>query len=35
VSRFDAAHAALLAERFGEEPMRVPHRIWAAVATKP
>jgi hypothetical protein len=35
VSRFDAAHAALLAERFHEEPMRVPHRIWTAVATKP
>ena len=35
VSRFDAAHAALLAERFPDEPMRVPHRIWAAVATKP
>jgi len=35
VSRFDAAHAAVLAERFGEGQMRVPHRIWAAVATKP
>jgi SAM-dependent methyltransferase len=29
VSRFDAEHAALLAERFPGEPLRAPHRVFA------
>jgi hypothetical protein len=35
IRRFDREHAALLAERFAEEPLQVPHRLWAALATKP
>ena len=35
IGRFDREHAALLAERFPEEPLQVPHRLWAALATKP
>jgi SAM-dependent methyltransferase len=35
VARFDAAHARLLAERFPEQALLVPHRLWAAVAVKP
>jgi hypothetical protein len=35
VERFDREHGALLAERFAEEPLQVPHRLWAALATKP
>jgi SAM-dependent methyltransferase len=35
VARFDAAHAALLADRFPAEPLQVPHRLWVALATKP
>jgi SAM-dependent methyltransferase len=34
-ARFDAAHAALLAERFRAEPLQVPHRLWVALATRP
>jgi hypothetical protein len=29
VARFDAEHAALLAERFAVQPLRVPHRVFA------
>ncbi len=35
IARFDSAHAAMLAERFASEPLEVPHRVWAAVATRP
>lgn len=35
IARFDREHAALLAERFPEDPLRVPHRLWAALARKP
>jgi SAM-dependent methyltransferase len=35
VGRFDWEHAALLAERFPDELLQVPHRLWAALATKP
>jgi SAM-dependent methyltransferase len=34
IARFDREHAALLAERFPEHPLRVPHRLWAALARK-
>lgn len=30
IEAFDAEHAALLAERFPEDPLAVPHRVWAA-----
>ncbi|MFB1485081.1 class I SAM-dependent methyltransferase [Corallococcus sp. RDP092CA] len=35
VARFDAALGALLAERFPQEPMSVPHRVFALVAERP
>ncbi len=35
VARFDAEHAALLESRFPEEPLRVPHRVFAIWATAP
>lgn len=35
VERFDAEHAALLAARFPEEPLRVAHRVFAIWARKP
>lgn len=35
VTRFDADLAALLAARWPEEPLAVPHRVWWAVARKP
>ncbi|WP_375742443.1 class I SAM-dependent methyltransferase [Corallococcus interemptor] len=35
VARFDAALAALLAARFPQEPMSVPHRVFALVAERP
>ena len=34
VARFDAEHAALLAEKFPEEPLRVPHRVFALLGKK-
>lgn len=34
VARFDAALAALLAERFPQDPMAVPHRVWWVVGRK-
>ncbi|WIM98917.1 class I SAM-dependent methyltransferase [Actinoplanes oblitus] len=33
VLRFSAALTALLADRFPAEPLAVPHRVWAVVAT--
>ncbi len=35
ISRFDAEHAALLAEHYPEDPLAIPHRVWTLVATKP
>lgn len=35
VEGFDAALARLLAERFPEQPLAIPHRIWALVARTP
>lgn len=35
VARFDEEHARLLAERFPEDPLAVPHRIWAVVGAAP
>ena len=34
VARFDAEHAALLAERFAVQPLRVPHRVFALLGRK-
>src|SRR5579871_1588102 len=34
VGRFDGDHAALLSERFSEQPLRVPHRVFALVGRK-
>jgi SAM-dependent methyltransferase len=34
VARFDAAHAALLAEKFPADPLRVPHRVFALLGRK-
>ncbi len=34
VARFDEDHAALLGERFPEQPLRVPHRVFALVGRK-
>lgn len=35
VAEFDSAHRALLADRFPEDPMPVPHRVFALIATNP
>ena len=35
VDRFDADHAALLAERFPANPLAVPHRVFIAVGQRP
>lgn len=35
VAAFDAEHAALLAERFPQDPLAVPHRVFALVARPP
>ncbi len=35
IERFDAEHAALLAGRFPRDPLLVPHRVWAAIGTRP
>jgi SAM-dependent methyltransferase len=35
VERFDAALAKLLAERFPQDPLPVPHRVFALIATRP
>ena len=35
VAAFDAAHAALLAERFPQPLLRVPHRVFAVIGRKP
>jgi SAM-dependent methyltransferase len=34
VQRFDAEHAALIAERFPEEPLKAPHRVFALIGRK-
>lgn len=34
VARFDEDHAALLGERFPEQPLQVPHRVFALVGRK-
>jgi SAM-dependent methyltransferase len=34
VARFDADHARLLAERFPEEPVAAPHRVFALIGRK-
>ncbi len=35
VARFDTELAALMAERFSEDPLLVPHRVWAVVCRAP
>lgn len=35
IARFDAALASLLAERFPADPLSVPHRVFALLATRP
>jgi SAM-dependent methyltransferase len=35
VAAFDAEHAAMLAREFPDEPLAVPHRVWALVARAP
>jgi SAM-dependent methyltransferase len=35
VAAFDEAHAAMLAARFPEDPLAVPHRVFAAIGRKP
>lgn len=35
VAEFDRALATVLAERFAQEPMRVPHRVWVVSAVNP
>ena len=35
VARFDAEHAAMLAERFAADPLAVPHRTFAVVCRTP
>lgn len=35
VARFDAALAARLAERFPQDPLVIPHRVFALLATRP
>lgn len=35
IEAFDAEHAAMLQERFPDEPMRVPHRVFAATGMAP
>jgi SAM-dependent methyltransferase len=35
VARFDAALAALLAGRFPQDPLSIPHRVFALLATRP
>ncbi|WP_224240064.1 class I SAM-dependent methyltransferase [Hyalangium gracile] len=35
VARFDEAHAALLSARFPRDPLSIPHRVFALLATRP
>jgi SAM-dependent methyltransferase len=35
VAAFDQAHAALLDDDFPDEPLLVPHRVWAILACRP
>lgn len=34
VAQFDAAHAAMLTRDFPENPLQVPHRVWAVIGVK-
>jgi hypothetical protein len=35
VANFDLALGRALAERFPDEPLAVPHRVWALIARAP
>ncbi|HEX8700855.1 MAG TPA: class I SAM-dependent methyltransferase, partial [Myxococcaceae bacterium] len=35
VARFDEAFATLLSQRFPQEPLSIPHRVFALLATRP
>ena len=35
VERFDGEHAEILSKHFPEDPLQVPHRVWALVGRKP
>jgi SAM-dependent methyltransferase len=35
IAAFDAEHAAMLRERYAQDPMRVPHRVFAALGAAP
>ena len=35
VAAFDREHEAILAERFAEDPLAVPHRVWAVIGRSP
>ncbi len=35
VRRFDADHSEMLAQRFPQEPLEIPHRVWALIARRP
>jgi SAM-dependent methyltransferase len=35
VERFDAQHAELLTARYPDDPLSVPHRVWALLAASP
>jgi SAM-dependent methyltransferase len=35
IAAFDAEHAAMLRERYADDPMLVPHRVFAAIGTAP
>ena len=35
VAKFDAEHRRLLADQFPDDPLAVPHRVWALTARKP
>lgn len=35
VDAFDEEHRAMLVQRFPEEPLLTPHRVWAVIAHKP
>jgi hypothetical protein len=35
VARFDVAHAHMLSERFPQEPLLTPHRVFALIGRKP
>ena len=35
VRDFDDEHRAVLADRYPDDPLRVPHRVWAVIAHRP